>query len=238
MSSIQQLNADMYANDYWGLLLPEGEIKIVELNGVDVPANPADLSEEERAKVSNLHFSVFEKEGAMKDLVNHSEILSQHPGILMETTGLAASNMPEVLAWYQREIETKYGVTVKCRLGFADNAPSGMEVLRQMETSKCDINACAPIKMMGPFHEHESEFKGLVMKAALTDQDIKTYKSLKKKFENDEARLATLESFMDKKYTRQLEYYGRGQLTKWLVKVIGEEVGRKEVGMGEDEMDM
>ena len=237
LTSIQQLNVNMYAKDYWGVSMPEGELKIIELNGVNVPAKPADLSREERAKVSNLQFSVFEKEGVMKDLVNHSEILSQYPGILMETTGKATSSMPEVLAWYQREIKTKFGVSVECRLGFADNAPSGMEVIRQMETSKCDINACAPIKMMGPFHEHESEFEELVMKDALTDQDIKTYKSLKKKFENDEARLATLESFMEKKYTRQLEYYGRGQLTKWLVKVIGEEVGRKEVA-GEEPMDM
>jgi len=139
---------------------------------------------------------------------------------------------------------TVYGVDLTIVLGCADNAPSGFNVLSNCWEKLSEVQAedelHVEVDCLGPFHCHESEFPGLQgggLRADITDDDRQVINQLRRSehFVNNPQRLAILDSFIDKGYTRQLEFYGRVPLVLWLFKEIKRRVDNVDIDMETDE---
>jgi len=162
----------------------------------------------------------------------------------VETAGCAAIYHLGILAWFKVAMMTVYGVDLTIVLGCADNAPSGYNVLSNCFEKLSEVQAedelHVEVDCLGPFHCHESEFPDLQgggLRADITDDDRQVINQLRhsEHFVNNPQRLAILDSFIKKGYTRQLEFYGRVPLVLWLFKEIKRRVDNVDIDMETDE---
>ena len=201
-------------------------LEMVEFAGIDVPANKHSLSDEDRKRLENTVVLIVEKEDIFDGLKLNNILDRDHPVILIDAQGCAAIDLLGMLTWFKNELLDKFDVKLKYILGVADNAPSGWNIMINVWEKNSEVEAedilHNEVDYIGPFHEHEDEFTNLLMHDELTENDLKVIDGLKKNecIVNNQERLEIVNSFIEKGYSRQLEYYRKKELIMWIFNQI------------------
>ena len=221
--------------------LDEAGLKLLEIGGVQAPNHPDDLSTEQVAYLSKTVFLIVEKEGIYNDLLCNGLLKQGYSIVILETEGCAAAFHLGTLAFFKQELRTVYGVESPRVLACVDNAPSGignvMSNCWELNSKvKAEDELHTFVDCIGPFHKHESAFPNLLLRAGITDNERQVVNQLRRSvhFVNNPDRLVILDSYIEKGYTCQLEYYGRVPLVKWIFK----EIQRRVESNTEDSMEI